>query len=262
MKRIWTLIFIGAMSFSATACNSQVTNNQNSPAESTIFGVTTESQFDTEEVEPSSEAIAAEAPTEDIQETANQAYLHYLQDHSDWFLIKESTFAYAMKNRPIAFWDLNSDGVEEMIHFRPNIEDKRGELNLCIVTYDKGTKILLDDFIVSLPGAEAGYSVFVGNDNNVYSVMAKECNGSVNRYDYDGSDISVAYLADAKAKHLEEPKDAICHVNDSLVTFDEFNSYRSDIEDKVKTYILINHQNSRGVEDISMSFDEACEHLK
>lgn len=90
-------------------------------------------------------------------------------------MIEESTFAFAMKNRPIAFWNLNSDGVEEMIHFRFNIEDKRGELNLCIVTYDNGTKNLFDDFILSLLGAEAGYSVFVGNDNNVYSVMAKEC---------------------------------------------------------------------------------------
>lgn len=90
----------------------------------------------------------------------------------------------------------------------------------------------------------------------------KNVNGSVNRYDYDGSDLSVAYLAGVKAKHLEEPKDAICHVNDTLVTFDELNSYRRDIEDKVNSYLLINYQNCRSAEGISVSYDQACAKLK
>ena len=81
------------------------------------------------------------------------------------------------------------------------------------------------------------------------------------RFDANGNTLSPVYLAESKANHLAEPKDAICHVDGELVSFEEFYNYRNTVEEKVDTYLLINYQNSRGKKDISLTYEEACQLL-
>ena len=265
MKRIMILSLIAVFGISAAACFATNTISANSNT-STFQNAAEKYEEPTTEEYTSDELTTEEptinAPTKEPQKTANNAYLEYLQEHSDWFSEKYNDFLSIAKTSAVALCDINGDGVDELILVRPYTERQYGEMNLCILTYNNGIQSLYDDYLLSIPGADAGYSVFLGSDSKLYSVTAKELNGSVIRFDVDGSSLTPIYLADSKAQHLAVPSEAVCHVDGLVVTFDEFNSYRSDIEDKVKTYILINHQNSRGVEDLSMSFDEACEHLK
>ncbi len=266
MKRIIILSFIAVFGLSVAACSTTNTISANSNTSTDQSAVEVKEEPTTEEYtseELTTEDPTTEVPTEDPQETANHAYLEYLQEHSDWFSEKNNDFLSIAKTSAVALCDVNGDGVDELIHVRPYTERQYGEMNLCILTYNNGIQSLYDDYFLSIPGAEAGYSVFMGNDSKLYSITAKELNGSVIRFDVDdGSSLLPIYLADSKAHHLAEPSEAVCHADGSVVTFDEFYSYRSGIEDKVKTYLLINYQNSRGAEDISMSYDEACSHLK
>ena len=91
-----------------------------------------------------------EKPTEVMTNTVYQAYLDYMQGHPEWFLADDETFSYAMKKKPIAFRDINGDGIEEIIHYRPKIEEKSGKINLCIVTYNNGVQTLYDEEEVSI----------------------------------------------------------------------------------------------------------------
>lgn len=167
-----------------------------------------------------------------------------------------------MDQKPIALWDINGDGLDELIHLRPYTEERSGKLYLRIVGYSNGIQTLYDDYVINLPGAESCYSVFLADDQKIYSLTAKECNGHVIQFDVDGDKLSAETLADSSAHHLAEPEEAVCHIDGKDVTYQEFDSYRSSKEDKVTKYLLINYQNSKNAEDISLSYDEACRYLK
>lgn len=253
MKKICVCAVLAAVCVTATACGGQQSQTETTTQAATA-AVTTQA--------PTTEPPTTEPPTENQKEAAYQAYLDYMQGHSEWFFVDEPTFSYTMKQNPIAFCDINGDGVEELIHYRPQLEEKTGKINLCIVTYRDGVQTLYDDEVVNLPGAEAGYSVFVGNDNKLYSVTAKELNGHVIRFDMDGTELSAQTLADSQAHHLAEPEEAVCHVEGADVSYQAFQDYRKSVENKVKTYLLINYQNSRGAEVVSMSYTDAYDYLK
>ena len=70
-----------------------------------------------------------------MKSIAYQAYLEYMQDHPEWFLVDDPTFSYVMNKKPIALRDINGDGIDELIHYLPRNEEKTGEIILCIVTY-------------------------------------------------------------------------------------------------------------------------------
>lgn len=260
MKKAGILIaaFAAAAMMTITAgCsggNTQMSSNMQSAQETT--------EKITEKATEKPTEPPTEQPTEVMTNTVYKAYLDYMHGHPEWFLADDATFSYTMKKKPIAFRDINGDGIEELIHYRPKIEEKTGKINLCIVTYSNGVQTLYDEEEVSLPGAEAGYSVFIDNDNKLYSVTAKELNGHVIRFDMTGMKLSAQTLADSQAHHLAEPEEATCHVEGADVSYQEFNDYRKTVEDKVKTYLLINYQNSRGAEDVSMSYSDACSYLE
>ena len=266
MKKVLLLSIIILLSFSLIACNANGnTSNQNESSDnstselsSTTFQPT--AQIETT-VEPTTEEITTEAPTENVQDLANQSYLVYLQNHSNWFSDENHDYYSSSHGKMIAFYDITGDGIDELIHLKPMIEERRLEMNLCILTYTDSIQTLYDDYLVSIAGAEAGYSTFVGNDSKLYCVMAKELNGLVIRFDANGNTLSPVYLAESKANHLAEPKDAICHVDGELVSFEEFYNYRNTVEEKVDTYLLINYQNSRGKKDNSLTYEEACQYL-
>ena len=266
MKKVLLLFIIILLSFSLIACNANGnTSNQNESSDkstsdnsSKAFQPTTQTETT---VEPTTEEITTEEPTENVQDLANQAYLSYLQEHSNWFCEDDLGFYSSARGRMIAFFDINKDGIDELIHYKPMIEERHGEMNLCIVTYDNGIQTLYDDYLSNIAGAEPGYSVFIGNDSQLYCFMAKELNGLVIRFDVKENALSPVYLAESKAKHLAEPEEAICHVNGELVSYEEFHAYRKSVEEKAETYLLINYQNSRGKKDVSLTYEEACQYL-
>lgn len=266
MKKVLLSVIIVLLSFSLIACNSNGnTSSQNESSHdatsenaSTTYKPTTPIETT---VEPITEEITTEVPTENVQELANQSYLAYLQNHSNWFSDENHDYYSSSHGKMISFYDITGDGIDELIHLKPMIEERRLEMNLCILTYTDSIQTLYDDYLVSIAGAEAGYSTFVGNDAKLYCVMAKELNGLVIRFDVNGNTLSPAYLAESKANHLAEPKDAICHVDGELVSFEEFYNYRNTVEEKVDTYLLINYQNSRGKKDNSLTYEEACQYL-
>lgn len=260
MKKASTLIAVfaaTAMMAGTAGCsggNTQTSTNTQSVQETTEKG--TEKTME-KPTEPSTEK-----PPEDIKSTAYQAYLEYMQDHPEWFTNAEQDFIRATENCLIAIYDINGDGMDELIHFRPGDGEKRLNVFLTIVTYNSGVQTLYNDYVVNLPGAEAAFSVFVDDDNRMFSVTAKELNGHVIRFDMNGANLSAQTLADSQAHHLAEPEEAVCHIDGTEVSYEEFNDYRKSVEDKVKTYLLINYQNSRGAEDISMSYSDACSYLE
>ena len=272
MKKI-ILIALAAMLCSASACSqarnidpaalatkpTANTQSQSTTAQAFTEELTTAAPT-TEEV-TIAESTTAE-PTEPPQTAAKQAYLEYLQEHYSWFNNGNTDYQSIAKKGQIAFKDLNGDGVDEMVHIRPGDGDKKYEVQLCILTYEAGTKTLYDDFLFSIPGAEGVYSVFVGSESKLYSVMSKELNGSVTRFDFDGSSFSYEKLADSTAHHLAEPEEAVCHVEGSTVTFEEFHSYRTSVEDKAETYLLLTYQNNKGIDNISMTYEEALNYLQ
>lgn len=266
MKKVLLSVIIVLLSFSLIACNSNGnTSSQNESSHdatsenaSTTYKPTTPIETT---VEPITEEITTEVPTESVQELANQSYLAYLQNHSNWFSDENHDYYSSSHGKMISFYDITGDGIDELIHLKPMIEERRLEMNLCILTYTDSIQTLYDDYLVSIAGAEAGYSTFVGNDAKLYCVMAKELNGLVIRFDVNGNTLLPVYLAESKANHLAEPKDAICHVDGELVSFEEFYNYRNTVEEKVDTYLLINYQNSRGKKDISLTYEEACQLL-
>ena len=266
MKKVLLSVIIVLLSFSLIACNSNGnTSSQNESSHdatsenaSTTYKPTTPIETT---VEPITEEITTEVPTESVQELANQSYLAYLQNHSNWFSDENHDYYSSSHGKMISFYDITGDGIDELIHLKPMIEERRLEMNLCILTYTDSIQTLYDDYLVSIAGAEAGYSTFVGNDAKLYCVMAKELNCLVIRFDVNGNTLLPVYLAESKANHLAEPKDAICHVDGELVSFEEFYNYRNTVEEKVDTYLLINYQNSRGKKDISLTYEEACQLL-
>lgn len=260
MKKASTLIAV----FAATAMMAATAgcSGGNTPTSSNTQSVQETTEKTTEKATEKPTEPPTEKPTEDMKNTAYQAYLEYMQDHPEWFLVDDPTFSYVMDKKPIALWDFNGDGIDELIHYRPRIEEKTGEINLCIVTYNNSVQTLYDEVELSIPGAEAGFSVFIGDDNKMYSVTAKELNGHVIRFDMNGTNLSAQTLADSQAHHLAEPEEAVCHIDGKDVSYEEFNDYRKSVEDKVKTYLLINYQISRGVDDVSMSYSDACNYLE
>ena len=260
MKKVSTLIAVFAatamMAVTAGCSGGNTQTNSNTQSVQEITEKTTEKATEKPTEPPT------EKPTEDMKNTAYQAYLEYLHSHPEWFLVDDPTFSYVMDKKPIALWDFNGDGIDELIHYRPRIEEKTGEINLRIVTYNNSVQTLYDEVELSIPGAEAGFSVFIGDDNKMYSVTAKELNGHVIRFDMNGTNLSAQTLADSQAHHLAEPEEAVCHIDGKDVSYEEFNDYRKSVEDKVKTYLLINYQNSRGVDDVSMSYSDACNYLE
>ena len=179
MKKASALIAV----FAATAMMAATAgcSGGNTPTSSNTQSVQETTENTTEKATEKPTEPPTEKPTEDMKNTAYQAYLEYMQDHPEWFLVDDPTFSYVMDKKPIALWDFNGDGIDELIHYRPRIEEKTGEINLRIVTYNNSVQTLYDEVELSIPGAEAGFSVFIGDDNKMYSVTAKELNGHVIR---------------------------------------------------------------------------------
>ena len=260
MKKVSTLIAVFAatamMAVTAGCSGGNTQTNSNTQSVQEITEKTTEKATEKPTEPPT------EKPTEDMKNTAYQAYLEYLHSHPEWFTNAEQDFIRATEKCLIAIYDINGDGMEDVIHFRPGDGEKRLNVFLTIVTYNNGVQTLYNDYVVNLPGAEEGFSVFIGDDNKMFSVTAKELNGHVIRFDMNGTNLSAQTLADSQAHHLAEPDEAVCHVDGKDVSYEEFNDYRKAVEDKVKTYLLINYQNSRGAEDVSMSYEDACSYLE
>lgn len=265
MKKVLLLFIIILLSFSLIACNANSnTSNQNESSDnptsensSTTFQPTT--QIETT-VEPTTEELTTEPQTENITLASYQEYLSHLQSHSKWFT--ERYYYSVNGNKPIALYDLDNNGISELIYVHPAEDQSHGEVHLSIYTFSDGRiKKLYEDYIFSLAGSDPACSVFIGNDSKLYSMGSNGYNSAVIRYDYDGFSISTDYLAESKGRGTADPDSVIYHKNGELVTGQEYNEYRLSITDSATIFLMITYQNTNGVTDISMSYEEACQFL-
>ena len=211
-------------------------------------------------VEPTTEQSTTEEPTEDITKVSYREYLSHIQSQSKWFT--ERYYYSVNGNKPIAIYDLDGNGVPELIYVHPAEDQSHGEVHLSIYTFADGKiKKLYEDYLFSLAGSEPACSVFIGADSNLYSMASNGYNSAVIMYDCNGSAISTEYLAESKGRGTADPDSVIYHKNGEIVSGKEFDEYRTSITDSATTFLMITYQNIKGITDISMSYEEACQYL-
>lgn len=268
MKKILALITFGLLCLSLIACNAKNTDTQSQTTEpvttSAIETTATPTQKPTEKPTEKATEPPTQAPTEDVTKKANAAYLEYITNHPKWFIDynKDSLGDVLVKGNPFALYDVNDDGIDELVFFHLSDDYTSGKLYLSFVTYDEGIKVLYDDVVVDLPGAESEYFVFVGEDNKLYGVMSKELWGHVIRFDMEGDNFSADVLAKSDAFHLAKPEDAKCTKDGEPVSYDEFYMYMGSVNAGAKKYLLLSYNRTTELENLSMSYDEAVEYLE
>lgn len=263
MKKYLLSALLSLLIISLTSCvanNGEMNSSSSQPL--TSFEESTNqltTQVETT-VEPTTEQITTEEPTEDITKVSYQEYLSHIQSHSKWFT--ERYYYSVNGNKPIAIFDLDGNGVSEMIYVHPAEDQSHGEVHLSIYTFADGNiKKLYEDYLFSLAGSEPACSVFIGADSNLYSMASNGYNSAVIMYDYNGSAISTDYLAESKGRGTADPDSVIYHENGEIVSGKEFDEYRTSITDSATIFLMITYQNTKGITDISMSYEEACQYL-
>lgn len=249
------IVLLVYLILSACDQNSSEKQNQTTVSETTAISETRETTTQKPTEKPLEEPT--KAPNEDDSKKANAAYLNYIESHTEWFDSYESS----PRNNIFALYDVNSDDVDEFFYVHPNTE-KSGRLNLGIITYDGEVKELYDDIIVNLPGAESKYSVFVGEDDKLYSIMNKELWGHVIRFDIEGDNFSADVLAKSDAFHLAKPEDAKCTIDGSPVSYEDYYNYMRSIISNAKKYIMLSHNQIAEHNDLSMTYYGVVEYLE
>lgn len=269
MKKILALVIFSLSCLGLIACNAKNTDTQSQTTEpvttSAIETTVAPTQKPTEKPTEKATEPPTQTPTEDVSKKANAAYLEYIKSHPESFIYNEDVgvdYRAILSGNIFALYDVNKDGIDELFYFRPNKNEKGEYLNLGIVTYDGEVKELYDDIIVNLPGAESEYFVFVGEDDKLYSIMNKELWGHVIRFDMEGDKFSSDVLAKSDAFHLAKPEDAKCTKGGEPISYDEFYMYMSSVNAGAKKYLLLSHNRTTDLENLSMSYDEAVKYLE
>ena len=214
----------------------------------------------TEKPTEKSVEIPTHKPSEDFQESANQAYLEYLQDHSNWFENLGNDYTYSVAENQIALFDVNRDGLSELIFLRPTDDSNDLEISLCVLTYKDGAvKKLYDDKLINLPGAGPTYEILFSDDSNLYSVARNYPNSYVTRYDINRDTIKSVLLAESQGHGTSNP-DIKYYIDGSQTTENKYQSYYDGIANSANTVLIAHHET--GLDDISMSYFEACNYLK
>lgn len=201
----------------------------------------------------------AEQATEVPNEQINSAYLKYLEDNSKWFT--DPKYNSKSPNCNISFIDLNGDGVEELIHTRPNNMDSQNNVYLTVLTYDSGLNTIYDQPLFCNSGSEAPYSVFIADDSKIYSVVLKSGNQSIMRYNYNSGKFTSEVLGEETGgDYLIESNNSFT-VNGKKCTPNEFSKYKDKILNSADTLLIYSAFDDYTVKDNSMSYEEACKHV-
>lgn len=253
---------------------SQLLKPHTTPA-SAAFG-TADQAGKAQEIVTNQAAPAAEAPTETYDSEAFKAYLEKLKTNEshirmyDWQMKNGNTDS--AEPRPIAFADVFSDDIPEMIFAGKNMDQVT---DLSIVTYedDQAIEVCFDErfdvfasigteyYLFTVKGEKALYCYQeIGDESQYYSI---------NRYTEDtGEDAPKGMI---KQEYLSYIKDnsgnTVLKMNEETVSADTFNTARSNVLNNVERVMMkgtsggFMEEDVREVmeakENISMTYEEA-----
>ena len=200
-----------------------------------------------------------EPPTvvpEELKKSAYREYLSHLQHYSAWFTLKY--FDSANGNRPIAVYDIDGNGIPELLYVHPAEDQSRGEIHFSIYTYADGAlQKLYEDYIFGRAGAEPYCFIFIGDDGALYSESGNGYNNSIIRYHCYGNAIRPEYLGYCQGNNALGSDSAICHVNSDIVPLEEYTAYKAEVLHSATTFLVITGQNPYAKPDLSLSYDDA-----
>lgn len=202
-----------------------------------------------------------EPPAENEKALAYRAYYDYLSNHKDLFNNK-SGYDSENNSRIIAFKDLNNDGVDEMVCTKYS-DSRQFVTNLCIISYKNGAiQTLYDNELYTHAGAEAAYSVFITDDLEMYSVLTQHPRSNVIKYEVNDSSVKAVHIARTDGNGTGDPV-VDFYIESDRVSGSEYNSFVDNIKSKAMYNLCYNRSNmeNKSANDISMSYDEACDYL-
>lgn len=256
MKKLLSIALLTAIIICASACTKKLSPVSSEPT--CVFPPPNTSA--PLEVPPTTEATTKPDESEKEKDAAFSAYLEQLQSHSDWFT--ERYYYTAGETKPIAVYDVDGNGIPELLYVHPAEDQSHGEVHFSIYTYaNESLQKLYEDYIFSLAGAEPGCFIFIGNDSKLYSSSANGYNSALIRYDYDGYTITPSYLAQSKGRGTSDPESVIYHKNGAIASKEEFITFTEAIRDSAATILMLTTYNTKGLQDISMSYAQACTYL-
>ena len=203
-----------------------------------------------------------EPPTENEKASAYKAYYDYLSNHYDLFN-DTSGFDRVYDDHIIAFKDLDYDGVDELVCTRFS-DSRQMVTNLCVLSYKNGAiQTLYDDKLFVHAGAEAGYSVFITKDLEMYSVLNQHPHSNVIKYEVTYSGVKAVHMARTEGESTGNPK-VDCYIEGNRVSRSEYDSFADNIKSRAMDDLCYSHPNAanKSAADISMSYGEACDYLK
>ena len=249
-KIIAILLAVYILILSMCACSGE--KEKNSPDSET----NTQSTQQDESIQPTSVQQTSAQSNEIQTAQVNSAYLKYLEENSKWFTNVQ--YSSKAQNCNISFADLNGDGIEELIHIRP---DDKNNVYLTVLTYDSGLKTVYDQPLFSNAGAEVNYSVFLDDDSKMYSVALKSGQKSIIRYNYENSKFTSDLLGEETGGDPQNENNNTFTVNGKECTAKEFSEYKDKILDSADTLLIHSDFDDYTVKDNSMSYEEACKHV-
>ena len=191
-----------------------------------------------------------------------KAYFEYLRDHSYWFNSLGYSYTNSVADNQIALFDIDGNNVPELVFLRPADDTNDLVISLCILTFKDGAVVeLYDDRLISLPGAESIYEILLSTDAKLYSIATNYPNGFLSRYDISGNSVKSVLLAEAQGEGTDILEtDINYYIVGEKTTKEEYQSYFREIKNSAETVLIAYH--GLETDDISMSYDEACDFFK
>lgn len=261
MKKLFTFVMM-IMLVLLTACSAKPSETEEpqeeTQAQTTIPSTTAQPTT----AQPTTVQPTTEKTNEDNKNSANKAYLSHLLEHSEWFTDVKYGVGNVIKEHLIAFTDLNSDGINELIYVHPDDIEHTGYQCLCVVTYrDNEIKTLYDQPVVSYAGADSYLWIIIGENSNLYSVVDKSGAAQIIEYQYKNGKLDPNTVAEETKKTLYPREDNSFNVNGKDCTLQEFLNYKDNVLKSAVSFLSYDHDSDISAEDKSMSYDKACEYL-
>lgn len=261
MKKLFAFVMLIMMVF-LTACSAKPSGTMDSQEETQAQTTIQPTTAQPTTVQPTTVQPTVEKTNEDNIKSANKAYLSYLREHSDWFIDVKYGANNVIKDHSIAFTDLNSDGINELVYVHPDDIENIGHMCLCVVAYqDDEIKTLCDQPLVSYAGAESYLWVVLGEDSNLYSVVDKTGDAQIIEYQYKNGKFNYNTVAEETKKTLYPREENSFSINGEDCTLQEFLNYKDNVLKAAVAVLNYDHNSDIYAKDISMSYSEALELL-
>lgn len=261
MKKLFTFVMM-IMMVLLTACSAKPSGTEDSQEEAQAQTTIQPTTAQPTTAQPTTVQPTTEKTNEDNKKSANRAYLSHLREHSEWFTDVKYGVGNVIKEHSIAFTDLNSDGINELIYLHPDDIEHTGYQCLCVVTYrDNEIKTLYDQPVASYAGADSYLWVVLGENSKLYSVVDQSGAAQIIEYQYKNGKLDPNTVAEETKKTLYPREDNSFSVNGKDCTLQEFLNYKDNVLKSAVAVLNYDHNTDIYAKDISMSYQETCKYL-